>query len=556
MNVSMSKISLKYRVAELLDERKASENKRTRVVTLVIVGLILISAIQVVLESEPGTEAYARALDVVNVICTVVFTVELALRIWTADCLDEEYVGFWGRLRFLKSPYTVIDIVAILPAAASLVMPGTSWASLKVLRILRLLKLARFLRSFNFIIEATRKKKAELSISMQILLLLTFILSVLLHRVENVAQPDEFASIWHAMLWATSQYIGDFGGYADFRPITAAGKILATCVGVLSIAIFAVPSGIIASGFVEEMEDEKKAKELEGNAGLIVSSFAPKRVARMGLDLPVRKRTLPFLQAKLELTADEIILAIRSSEQLRLKWEKSSPELKVSDLIVVECFEKNRTYGFERPAQSPSKLHIVNPQGRAERGASHFCLALGATGHHVVSNEVLAGAEILPQYKYNLTRNSEYAEHRHAAMPSVSDFMDDVVQACGPDDWILVLRSSASHRIGKLHFTFGGEKGDTEISQVQSPTVHQAELAKLAQFIDEVREAMTPLGYPICTHDDFPSTSPNLLHNYLHHLTGANVISMFVSVELLAATDKDYYELLAALHPCLRILSD
>ena len=249
-------------------------------------------------------------------------------------------------------------------------------------------------------------------------------------------------------------------------------------------------------------------------------------------------------------------MAIRSSEQLRLKWEKSSPELKVYDLIVVECFEKNRTYGYERPAQTPSKLHIVNPQGRAERGASHFCLALGATGHHVVSNEVLAGAEILPEYKYNLTLNPDYAEHGHATMPSVSDFMNDIVQACGPDDWILVLRSSASHRKGKLHFTFGGERGNTEIGQVNSPTVHQSELPKLAQFIDEVRESMSSLGYPICTHEDFPSTSPKLLHNYLHHQTGANVISMFVSVELLAATDKDYYELLEALHPCLRVLSD
>ena len=146
-----------------------------------------------------------------------------------------------GRIRFLLTPYSIIDVVAILPAAVSLAVPGSSWATLKVLRILRLLKLARFLKSFNFIIAATRKKKSELSISMQILLLLTFILSVLLHKVENAAQPDDFSSIWHAMLWSMSQYIGDIGGYADFSPVTTAGKLLATCVGILSIAVSLFP---------------------------------------------------------------------------------------------------------------------------------------------------------------------------------------------------------------------------------------------------------------------------------------------------------------------------
>ena len=248
--------SLKARVAFLLDERNAKNTKAALLVTGTIVGLIILSAIQVVLESYPVTSFMALWLDSINLTCTAFFVIELGLRIWTADLLDPKYSGFGGRLRFLMTPYLMIDVVAILPAAISLVVPGGSWATLKVLRILRLLKLARFLKSFNFIISATRKKKSELSISMQILLLLTFILSVLLHGVESAAQPDDFSSIWHAMLWSMSQYIGDIGGYADFAPITSAGKLLATCVGILSIAIFAVPSGIIASGFVEEMEEE------------------------------------------------------------------------------------------------------------------------------------------------------------------------------------------------------------------------------------------------------------------------------------------------------------
>ena len=547
--------SFKQRVAFLLDERNARNSKPAKLVTVLIVALILISAFQVVLESHPGTSEVGHWLEAINLTCTLVFTVELALRIWTANLLDERFQGFGGRIRFLLTPYSVIDVVAILPAAVSLAVPGSSWATLKVLRILRLLKLARFLKSFNFIIAATRKKKSERSISMQILLLLTFILSVLLHKVENAAQPDDFSSIWHAMLWSMSQYIGDIGGYADFSPVTTAGKLLATCVGILSIAIFAVPSGIIASGFVEEMEEEKADAEVKYNADLIISSFAPRKVAKMGISLPMRKRTIPLLQSKLELTPEEIMMAIRSSERLRLKWEKSSPELKVSDLTVVECFEKNRSYGYEGGLNA-SHVHIVNPQGRAERGASHFTVSLGESGHHVVSNEVFAGSEILPYNKYNVTRNPDFQSDTLPALQGVQDFIADIEKSAPtPDHWIVVLRSSAAHRAAQFHITFGGEKGDASIDDVEHATVSPTHFSHLQSFIDSCRSAMGELGYRVNTHEDFDSTSPNLLHNYLRSKTGANVISLFVSVELLSAPDKDYYPVLAGLAPCLAQLN-
>ncbi len=546
----------KLLVAKLLDERNLATSKATKVTTFIIVGLILISAFQVVLDSIPGALRFSRLFQVANLTCTTVFTLELILRVWTADLLDDRFVGFKGRIAYLLTPYAVIDVVAVIPALVGIFLPGTSWSSLKVLRILRLLKLARFLKSFNFIIEATRKKKSELSISMQILLLLTFILSVLLFQVENAAQPDEFSSIGQAMLWSMSQYIGDIGGYADFQPVTTLGKLLASGVGILSIALFAVPSGIIASGFVEEMDEEKKRNEVSRHVELIEASFSEKPVAAMGrLPLQARKRTLPFLQSKLELTPEEIMQAIRSSRQLRLKWEKSSPELKVSDLTVIEYFNLNRPYGFEYiPAKT--NIHVINPQGRGERGISHFGYSLGkAGGHHVVSNEVFAGSEILPQIKYNLTKNPDFAKDTVPDIPGVPEFLQDIQTGIEKEtDWIVVLRSSASHRKAQFHVTFGGEKGDSSVSAVANPTVSSEALANLESFIQRFKEAMRPLGHAVGTHEDFVSTSPNLLHNYLHRHTGANVISIFISVELLSATSKDYYAALAALTPCLKAL--
>lgn len=453
----------------------------------------------------------AHWLDAINWTCNIVFTLELGLRIWTANLLDPRYSGLSGRLRFLATPYSVIDVVAILPAAISLFVPGSSWATLKVLRILRLLKLARFLKSFNFIISATRKKKSELSISMQILLLLTFILSVLLHSVENAAQPDDFSSIWHAMLWSMSQYIGDIGGYADFTPITTAGKLLATCVGILSIAIFAVPSGIIASGFVEEMEGEKQAEEVAGHVRLITSSFAPSKVKALGrTSLPVRRRTLPFLQSKLELTPEEIMFAIRASDELRLKFEKSSPEMKVYDMTVVEHFKKNREYGFETNPEG-ANVHIINP--------------------------LFAGDEPL-------------------GFEGADAFISDATgQVHSQTDWLIVLRSSAAHHAAQFHVVFGGEKGNATIDEVESPTIQSGSKQQLQRFLERLETEMSALGHTTHTHQTFANTSPNLLHQHLYRRTGANVISLFVSIELLSAPKKAYYDVLAGLVPALKELS-
>ena len=550
-------MSIKGRIAFLLDERNLKSSLANKVTTYVIIGLILLSALQVIFEPQPGVSKLSNFWEAVNWICTAIFTIEYGLRIWTADLLDERYRGFLGRMRFILTAYSLIDLAAILPAALSLVVPGSSYATLKVLRILRLLKLARFLKSFNFIIAAIRKKKSELSISMQILLLLTFILSVLLHRVENVAQPDDFSSIWNAMLWSMSQYIGDIGGYADFSPITSAGKLLATFVGILSIAIFAVPSGIIASGFVEEMEEEKHGAEVANHVRLMESSYAPTKINALGkIPLPIRRRTLPFLQSKLELTPEEIMFAIRASEQLRLKFEKSSPEMKVYDMTVVEHFEKNRTYGFEL-GSADARVHIINPQGRAERGISHFAMAMSkAGGHRVVSNEVFAGSEVLTQQKCNVTINPKFAGNDSLGFEGADSFVSDALGKVNDNqDWIVVLRSSAAHHPAQFHVVFGGVKGNSSIDQVESPTIQEESKGQLQRFIDQLSTQMESLGHAVSTHETFSNTSPNLLHQHLYRNSGANVISLFVSVELLSAPKKDYYAVLAGLVPALEELT-
>jgi voltage-gated potassium channel len=91
------------------------------------------------------------------------------------------------------------------------------------------------------------------------LLLLT---SSVMYYVENTAQPDSFSSIPQTMWWgiATLTTVG----YGDVYPITTLGKFFGGIISVLGIGLFALPTGILASGFASALEKRNIKNETEG----------------------------------------------------------------------------------------------------------------------------------------------------------------------------------------------------------------------------------------------------------------------------------------------------
>jgi voltage-gated potassium channel len=50
-------------------------------------------------------------------------------------------------------------------------------------------------------------------------------------------------------------------GYGDVIPVTATGKLLGGMVALIGIALFALPTGILAGGFSEELARHKKKRQ-------------------------------------------------------------------------------------------------------------------------------------------------------------------------------------------------------------------------------------------------------------------------------------------------------
>lgn len=253
---------LKAKIHELI-ETQAIQSKAERRINVFLTALIFLNVLAVILETEAKLQvrhqAFFRWFEIVSVI---VFTVEYLLRLWSCTENPKYRHPLWGRLRFMLTPLAVIDLLAIMPFYIPMVIRADLrfLRALRLFRIFRLLKLGRYVKSLSTIKNVFKKKKEELFIATFAVLVLLVVASSLMYLAEREAQPDKFSSIPAAMWWgiATLTTIG----YGDIYPVTLLGKVLGSLVAILGIGLFALPAGILASGFAGEIQrrDQEEMK--------------------------------------------------------------------------------------------------------------------------------------------------------------------------------------------------------------------------------------------------------------------------------------------------------
>ena len=165
-----------------------------------------------------------------------------------------------GRIRFALQPLQIIDLLAILPFYLPFIGIDLRFLrAVQLFRLFRLLKMGRYSQSLTTLTNVIKSKKEELSITLFAGFILLIIASSLIYLVENEAQPEAFHSIPNSMWWGVVTLTTV--GYGDVYPKTALGKIIGACIALLGIGLFALPAGIIASGFASEIQ--KKETEIK-----------------------------------------------------------------------------------------------------------------------------------------------------------------------------------------------------------------------------------------------------------------------------------------------------
>lgn len=251
---------LQFKVHLLLDPLDG-HSRLDRIINGIIVGLILLNTTAVVLETvEPLYRSYKKVFTAIELVSVVLFSIEYLLRVWSCTATEKYKGTISGRLKYMVSAGAIIDLLAIIP----FFLPFFKAYDLRLVRILRLLrflrffKLGRYLNASKVIRRVFKAKKEELVLSFVITLFLIIVASAVMYYAEHDAQPDKFSSIPETMWWSVATLTTV--GYGDEYPVTGLGKFLTACISILGIGVFALPAGILASGFSDEFRKMKTKK--------------------------------------------------------------------------------------------------------------------------------------------------------------------------------------------------------------------------------------------------------------------------------------------------------
>ncbi len=223
------------------------------IVSRLILALIVINLVSITLESVPELAArYGALFGAVEMISIAVFTVEYLLRLWAAveHAPYSDLAGQRARLRYALSPAGIVDLLAVLPFWIALLFP-LDLRLLLVFRTVRFLKLARYSPAMRSLLDVLARERRALFGCFVILIGVALVAASIMYHVEREAQPDKFGTIPDALWWAVVT-LGTVG-YGDVVPITPLGRVVATFTIFSGIIVLALPIGIIATAFAEEI---------------------------------------------------------------------------------------------------------------------------------------------------------------------------------------------------------------------------------------------------------------------------------------------------------------
>ena len=457
----MSKELLRKKVSQAFDDN-LKNMKWKNMIDYLIMFMILLSTLEVFLSTFEWGPTMRLVLRAIDILTLAFFTIEVSLRIWTAPELFPADSAWKSRLKYCFSFYGIIDLLSTVPFYAQwlIPMPVMALKTLRTFRIIRLFRITRYLRSFKLLSGAISSKRHELIISSQLLIIVTIILSLILYYSEHEVQPKVYNNGFVSVIWAFAQYIGDPGEFAATPPLTPLGRVVACLVGIMGIAIVAVPAGIIGAGFTEAIEDDKRSEITKRNAKNLRNAFQRK------LDRPSKYQIIPpyrsaeDVKALLGMTSADLNEAVEYGKEFRLVNLASSipSEQYIPDRIAIEHFPINRSYGCFIDRESA--VTIINPTAYMDVGMGNFGFYLALIGgFNYISREV--GVRVPSKSFFNIDSRD--------ALPNLSDYCDDLELLLNrPKAWgVTVLAASGALEPvlpTNIHLTIGGPKGDTRFA--------------------------------------------------------------------------------------------
>uniref|UniRef100_A0A8C9T1R0 Potassium voltage-gated channel subfamily Q member 4 n=1 Tax=Scleropages formosus TaxID=113540 RepID=A0A8C9T1R0_SCLFO len=211
-------------------------------------------------------ETANEGLFILEFVMIVVFGLEYVVRVWAAGCCCR-YRGWKGRLRFARKPFCIIDFIVFV-ASVAVIAAGTqgnifatsALRSMRFLQILRMVRMDRRGGTWKLLGSVVYAHSKELITAWYIGFLVLIFASFLVYLAEKDIN-SEFATYADSLWWGTITLTTI--GYGDKTPHTGLGRLVAAGFALLGVSFFALPAGILGSGFALKVQEQHRQKHFE-----------------------------------------------------------------------------------------------------------------------------------------------------------------------------------------------------------------------------------------------------------------------------------------------------
>lgn len=284
-------------------------DKYSHFLEVFIALLVVANVIGIILESVPEIhDQYASQFHYFDMFSVMVFSVEYLVRVWSygakycengAPITLEKSCS--GRKDYVFSFYGIIDFLSTVPFYLQLLFPGADLRVLRMFRLLRIFKLSRYNSAFDDMVAAVKAERDSFSSAVFLMFIACLLFSSLIYIIEGHAQPEVFPSIPAAMHWFVITIIA---GWGDVNPVTFVGSILVICTQILSIALAAILTGVVATAYTAQVERREALYEME-----------LREILADGIVTEEEQKKLKLMQAKFGMSDDQVESLIAQMEE-------------------------------------------------------------------------------------------------------------------------------------------------------------------------------------------------------------------------------------------------
>ena len=297
----MLNMNIRKRIWEVL-EKGNSHDKTSFYIDIFLISLILLNIIAVLLETVDSIYIqYKIPFLIFERLSTFIFLVEYILRVWVSiEAKKDNDSNLITRLKYMITWPAIIDLLAVLSGLLPMLFE-VDLRLLRALRMIRLLKFSRYFKVMNLLLGVLKEEKQSFLAAMFLLVIALLIASTGIYIFEKEAQPDKFGSIPESMWWAIATLTTI--GYGDVTPITAMGKLFGAIIAIIGIGTVALPSGILASGFSDQLKRRQSKYENELNKALqdgVITNKERSKLTKIAEDMNLSEDQIKTMEKKLK----------------------------------------------------------------------------------------------------------------------------------------------------------------------------------------------------------------------------------------------------------------